>query len=81
MSDVAGTDSVSSELPPMPIIQGLYETHLTVSDLTTSVDFYRDVVGLELAIVLPERACAFFGSMTRTTACSVCGRQEPRPWR
>lgn len=47
-------------MPPMPIIQGLYETHLTVSDLTTSVDFYRDVVGLELATALPERACAFF---------------------
>jgi len=44
---------------PMPTIRGLYETHVTVSDLKISVDFYRDVVGLELATVLPERSCAF----------------------
>ncbi len=44
---------------PLPI-QGLFETHLTVSDLTRSVAFYRDVVGLPLALELPERGAAFF---------------------
>lgn len=41
-------------------IGGLFETHLTVSDLNRSVAFYRDVVGLSLAWELPERGAAFF---------------------
>jgi lactoylglutathione lyase len=44
---------------PVPI-QGLFETHLTVSNLNRSVSFYRDVVGLTLALELPERGAAFF---------------------
>jgi lactoylglutathione lyase len=43
---------------PVPI-RGLFEAHLTVSDLGRSVDFYRDVVGLALALELPERNAAF----------------------
>lgn len=41
-------------------IQGLFETHLTVRNLTASIAFYRDTVGLELAYLLPERHVAFF---------------------
>jgi lactoylglutathione lyase len=41
-------------------VQGLFETHLTVSDLDRSVAFYRDVVGLPLALEVPERGAAFF---------------------
>ena len=41
-------------------VSGLFETHLTVSDLSRSLDFYRDVVGLPLALELPERGAAFF---------------------
>jgi lactoylglutathione lyase len=41
-------------------IDGLFETHLTVSDLDRSIAFYRDVVGLPLALQLPERGAAFF---------------------
>ena len=44
---------------PIPIA-GLFETHLTVSDLGRSVAFYRSVVGLPLALELPERGAAFF---------------------
>ncbi|MCX5497353.1 VOC family protein [Kaistia dalseonensis] len=44
----------------MPRIDGLYETHLTVSDLALSTDFYRDVVGLELARLFTDRRIAFF---------------------
>jgi lactoylglutathione lyase len=40
-------------------VHGLYETHLSVSDLDRSVAFYRDVVGLPLALQLPERGAAF----------------------
>lgn len=41
-------------------IKGLFEAHLTVSDLERSIAFYRDVVGLELAHRVPERHAAFF---------------------
>jgi len=40
-------------------VTGLFETHLTVIDLDRSVAFYRDLVGLELAHVEPERGVAF----------------------
>jgi ribosomal protein S18 acetylase RimI-like enzyme len=44
----------------LPETTGLFETHLSVSDLDRSVAFYRDVVGLPLALDLPERGAAFF---------------------
>jgi lactoylglutathione lyase len=40
-------------------VRGLFETHLTVVDLARSVEFYRDVVGLPVALELPERDAAF----------------------
>jgi catechol 2,3-dioxygenase-like lactoylglutathione lyase family enzyme len=40
-------------------VRGLFETHLTVADLERSVAFYRDKVGLPLALELPERGAAF----------------------
>ena len=43
---------------PVPV-RGLFETHLTVRDVAGSVAFYRDVVGLPLALDLPERNAAF----------------------
>jgi lactoylglutathione lyase len=45
---------------PRVAINGLFETHLTVADLETSIAFYRDVVGLELAHVTSERDASFF---------------------
>lgn len=41
-------------------IRGLFESHLTVSDLGRSVAFYREIVGLPLAREFPERRVAFF---------------------
>jgi lactoylglutathione lyase len=41
-------------------IYGLFETHLTVSDLQRSIAFYRDIVGLQLALEVSERNAAFF---------------------
>jgi lactoylglutathione lyase len=41
-------------------IRGLFEAHLTVSDLDRSISFYRDVLGLPLAQIIPERNVAFF---------------------
>jgi lactoylglutathione lyase len=43
---------------PTPV-RGLFETHLTVRDVPRSVAFYRDVVGLSVALELPDRDAAF----------------------
>ena len=40
-------------------VRGLFETHLTVADLQRSIAFYRDTVGLPVALELPERGAAF----------------------
>jgi lactoylglutathione lyase len=40
-------------------VRGLFETHLTVSDMARSVAFYRDVVGLPVALEVPERGAVF----------------------
>ncbi len=50
---------MQSQAPVVPI-GGLFEAHLTVSDLSRSVTFYRDVLGLELAHAIPSRHVAFF---------------------
>ncbi|HEX5214110.1 MAG TPA: VOC family protein [Vicinamibacterales bacterium] len=39
---------------------GLFETHLTVSDLDRSIEFYRDILGFRLAHTTPRRQAAFF---------------------
>src|SRR5437763_743378 len=44
----------------MIAIRDLFESHLTVSDLDRSVEFYRNVLGLPLAHLFPERRVAFF---------------------
>ena len=41
-------------------IRGLFESHLTVSDLDRAVEFYRDRLRLPLARIFPERRVAFF---------------------
>jgi lactoylglutathione lyase len=41
-------------------IRGLFETHLTVSDLDRSLAFYRDVLKLPLAQIFSQRRVAFF---------------------
>lgn len=43
-----------------PAVGGLFETHLTVTDLRRSAAFYRDVAGLSLAFEAPDRRAAFF---------------------
>jgi lactoylglutathione lyase len=40
-------------------VRGLFETHLTVADLQRSIAFYRDTVGLPVALEVPERGAAF----------------------
>ncbi|HET7128866.1 MAG TPA: VOC family protein [Gaiellaceae bacterium] len=40
-------------------VEGLFEAHLGVRDLERSIDFYRDVIGLELASRAPEIGAVF----------------------
>jgi len=47
-------------LRSMTAVQGLFETHITTTDLARSVQFYKDVIGLRLAHVTPTRGAAFF---------------------
>lgn len=49
-------------------VDRLFEAHLTVADLDTSIAFYRDRVGLELAHVMPLRQAAFFWIHSRGNA-------------
>ncbi|MGZ2382004.1 VOC family protein [Rhizobium leguminosarum] len=58
---------MTAETTPMPKVLGIYETHLTVADLKTSIDFYRDVVGLEPAASFEERNVAFLWVDDRKT--------------
>jgi len=41
-------------------IESLFEAHLVVQDVPRSIAFYRDVMGLELALSDPQRPAAFF---------------------
>jgi hypothetical protein len=43
-----------------PAAAGLFEAHLTVSDLDRSIAFYRDILGLQPAPESRERGAAFF---------------------
>jgi lactoylglutathione lyase len=54
-------------------IHGLFETHLTVSDLQRSIIFYRDVVGLQLAHEVSECNAAFFWIGHHTSRYSMLG--------
>jgi lactoylglutathione lyase len=44
--------------PPVEV-RGLFEAHLLVSDIERSLGFYRDTVGLSVALEIPERNAAF----------------------
>ena len=41
-------------------IRGLFEAHLTVSNLQRSMAFFGDTLGLKLAETFPERKAAFY---------------------
>jgi lactoylglutathione lyase len=57
-------------------LRGLFETHLTVSNLQRSIIFYRDIVGLHLALQVSERGAAFFwigDPSSYSSRCSMLG--------
>jgi len=54
-----GILSLYTSMEAIVPITDLFEAHLTVSELNRAVAFYRDLLGLPLARVLPERKVAF----------------------
>ena len=42
------------------MIKGIYETHIHVENLETSISFYQNVLGLEKCGYNDERRIAFF---------------------
>jgi len=60
-------------------IAGLYESHLTVSDLSRSIAFYRDLVGLELAHTLPDGRAAFSGTVRHGPAVGMVDDERGIP--
>jgi len=42
------------------MIKGLYETHLEVQNLEKAIAFYKDVMGLAIALLEEKRRIAFF---------------------
>ena len=42
------------------VIQGLFETHIKVSNLEKSIQFYQDILGLELGHLDPRRVAFFW---------------------
>jgi lactoylglutathione lyase len=51
-----------------PVVAGLFEAHLLVSDVSASTCFYRDVVGLDVAHVMPDRDGALLWAGGRGTS-------------
>jgi len=52
--------SIKAKGEGMVPLRDLFEGHLTVSDLSRSLAFFGDVLGLELAHLVPERRVAFY---------------------
>lgn len=63
---------------PAAKFRRLFESHLHVRDLQRSMDFYGDVLGLELGLHEVERRAAFYWIGGRGT--SMLGLWEQPPW-
>jgi lactoylglutathione lyase len=64
--------------PPATFFSGLFETHLHVLDLERAMNFYGDVLGLELGRVEPERRAAFY--WVGEARATMLGLWEAPPW-
>lgn len=60
----------------------LYEVHMPISNLQTSIDFYSKVVGLELAYEQPHRGVAFMWIGSREESMlGLWGPGSPYGWK
>lgn len=58
----------------MIVVRGLFEAHLTVSDLDRSVAFYGETLGLSLVHRDANRRAAFFWIGGPANRCWDCGK-------
>jgi lactoylglutathione lyase len=63
----------------MTAVHHLFEAHLVVTDLDASIAFYRDIVGLQLAHVTPNRQAAFCWIGSRGNAMLGLWAAGPAP--
>ena len=60
----------------------LYETHIPVADVQESIQFYTEVLGLELALEQPERNIAFLWIGGREESMlGLWGPDSPYGWK
>ena len=62
-------------------VRDLFEVHLTVSDLDRAIEFYRDTIGLRLALIESARQAAFFWIGTSGNAMLGLWRAGSAPQR
>jgi lactoylglutathione lyase len=69
---------MSANQSPAAFLTGLFETHLQVTNLERSMEFYEKIVGLELGMKEQARRVAFYwiGGQGK----SVLGLWENPPW-
>ena len=69
---------MSTKQTPAAFIKSLFETHLKAKNLARSVEFYENVLGLELGMKDQQRRAAFFwiGGQRNT----MLGLWEKMPW-
>ena len=60
------------------MIKGLYETHLSVENLERSIDFYKNVLGLEFAIQKKKEELLFSGLANQKNICWGFGKNRKR---
>jgi len=62
------------------MIKGLFETHLFVVNLERSIDFYTNILGLELYLFEEERRAALFwiGEKPRQGNARALGKTKRR---
>jgi len=63
---------------PAELFRGLFETHLHVADLESAMEFYGDVLGLELGLKETQRRAALYWIGKDRTA--MLGIWEKPPW-
>jgi catechol 2,3-dioxygenase-like lactoylglutathione lyase family enzyme len=69
---------MSANQTPAAFITGLFETHLQVTNLERSMEFYERILGLELGLKEESRRVAIYWIGGRTK--SALGLWEKPPW-
>ncbi|WP_049971316.1 VOC family protein [Haladaptatus cibarius] len=63
----------------MTLLDGVYETHIEVTDLDRAMKFYGDTLGLELGRHEEERGITFYFTGTPRSMLGVWEEDDPEP--